>query len=148
MMDSEQTFLKDAIGEVLPDLPTASKDILEEHLQSIGVQCYDDFQFVEESDLLTALRPVQARKLLAAWKLKCQTPENSSQSSIAASPSPSPSPSHHCHCSLCHPEVPHLPLLAAQDLLHSGWTTLKFHGVNFRRNLCSASRGERDQALA
>ncbi|CAL9702384.1 unnamed protein product [Knipowitschia caucasica] len=75
--------------EVLPDLPAATKDILEEQLQSIGVESYDDLQFIEESDLLSALRPVQARKLLATWKLKYQTPENSSQSSVEASPSPS-----------------------------------------------------------
>ncbi|XP_067374849.1 uncharacterized protein [Channa argus] len=80
----------------MPDLPDAVKDILEETLQSLGVETYDDFSFIEEADLLSALRPIQARKFLAAWKLKCQTPETIS-SSVHASPVPvtslqSPSP--------------------------------------------------------
>ncbi|RXN37846.1 Prolyl-tRNA synthetase associated domain-containing 1 [Labeo rohita] len=87
MTDLETTFLRTAITEVLPDLPEVTKDILEETLQSLGVETYDDFQFIEESDLLSALRPIQARKVLAAWKRKCQTPETSS-SSVSASPVP------------------------------------------------------------
>ncbi|KAK0152046.1 hypothetical protein N1851_006572 [Merluccius polli] len=67
-----QTFLRSAITEVLPDLSEINKDILEEHLQSLGVETSDDFQFIEEADLLTVLRPIQARKVLAAWKLKCK----------------------------------------------------------------------------
>lgn len=70
MTDWEITFLRRAINEVLPDLAEASKDILEETLQSLGIETSDDFQFLEESDLLTALRPIQARKVIAAWKLK------------------------------------------------------------------------------
>lgn len=69
----EQTFLRSAISEVLPDLSEACEDILEEHLQSLGVETSDDFQFIEEGDLLSALRPIQARKLLAAWKLRCKS---------------------------------------------------------------------------
>lgn len=72
MTDLEQTFLRTAITEVLPELPEVSKDILEETLQSLGVETYNDFQFIEEADLLSALRPIQARKLLAAWKRKCK----------------------------------------------------------------------------
>lgn len=87
MTDFEPTFLRTAINEVLPDLPEVTKDILEETLQSIGVETNDDFQFIEESDLHSALRPVQARKAIAAWKLRCHTPENSS-SSLGASPQP------------------------------------------------------------
>ncbi|KAK1797949.1 hypothetical protein P4O66_007997 [Electrophorus voltai] len=48
---------------------------------------HDDFKFTEEADLLLALRPIQARKVLAAWKLSCQTAETSS-SSVGASPGP------------------------------------------------------------
>ncbi len=70
MPDMEQTFLRSAITEVLPDLPEISKDILEEHLQSLGVETSDDFEFIEEADLLTVLRPIQARKVLVAWKLR------------------------------------------------------------------------------
>ncbi|KAI4881481.1 hypothetical protein NFI96_012226 [Prochilodus magdalenae] len=70
MIDLEQTFLHTAITEVLPDLSEVTKDILEETLQSTGVETYDDFQFIEEGDLLSVLRPIQARKVLAAWKLR------------------------------------------------------------------------------
>lgn len=66
------TFIRTAITEVLPDLPAMEKDILEETIQGLGVETYDDFQFLTEADLLTALRPIQARKALAAWKLKCK----------------------------------------------------------------------------
>ena len=72
MTNLEPTFLRSAINEVLPDLAEVSKDILEETLQSLGIETSDDFQFLEESDLLTALRPIQSRKVLAAWKLRCK----------------------------------------------------------------------------
>ncbi|XP_070403802.1 uncharacterized protein [Nothobranchius furzeri] len=90
MSDSEPTFLHDAIVEVLPELPAVTKNILEDHLQSIGVETYDDLCFIEEADLMTTLRPVQARKLLSAWKRKYKTPESSSPS-VEASPGRSPS---------------------------------------------------------
>lgn len=91
MSDSEQTFLDVAIMEVLPELQTTSKDILVEHLQSIGVETYDDLRFITETDLSTALRPVQARKLLSVWKQKYQTPENSPPSSVEDFPTHSQS---------------------------------------------------------
>uniref|UniRef100_A0AAR2JY98 SAM domain-containing protein n=1 Tax=Pygocentrus nattereri TaxID=42514 RepID=A0AAR2JY98_PYGNA len=91
MSDSEPTFLHDAIMEVLPELPAVTKNILEEHMQSIGVETHADLRFIEEADLMTVLRPVQARKLLSVWKQKCKnatqlwgTPENSSISSEAS----------------------------------------------------------------
>ncbi|XP_019218393.1 uncharacterized protein LOC102080133 isoform X2 [Oreochromis niloticus] len=89
MSDSERTFLDVAITEVLPELQAVNKNILEEHLQSIGVETSDDLLFVTEADLMTVLRPVQARKLLSAWKQKYQTPKNSSPSSVEASPTQS-----------------------------------------------------------
>lgn len=70
MTESEPTFLRSAINEVLPNLAEMSKNILEETLQSLGIETSDDFKFLQESDLLTALRPIQARKLLAAWMLR------------------------------------------------------------------------------
>lgn len=70
-MNPEQTFLESAM-EVLPELSTGNKSILEEHLQSIGVETCDDLQFVTEADLMTVLRLVQARKLLSFWKQKCK----------------------------------------------------------------------------
>lgn len=72
MTDFEPTFLRSAINEVLPDLAEVSKDTLEETLQSLGIETSDDFQFLEESDLLTALRPIQARKVLSVWKMRCK----------------------------------------------------------------------------
>ncbi|KAI4879969.1 hypothetical protein NFI96_025844 [Prochilodus magdalenae] len=94
MTNLEQTFLRTAITEVLPDLPEVSKDILEETLQSLGVETYDDLQFIEEADLLSALRPFQARKVLDAWKLKCKSsiaslsPRSSSSTSSNSCQSP------------------------------------------------------------
>ncbi|KAI4830475.1 hypothetical protein KUCAC02_002105 [Chaenocephalus aceratus] len=70
MTDLEQTCIRSAITEVLPDLPEMTEDILEETLQSLGVETYEDFQFVKEADLPSALRPFQARKVLVAWKLR------------------------------------------------------------------------------
>lgn len=72
MTDSGRTFLDVAITEALPQLQAINKNILEEHLQSIGVETYDDLRFVTEADLMTALRPVEARKLLSVWKRKCK----------------------------------------------------------------------------
>lgn len=70
-MDLEQTFL-DAALEVLPELSSGNKSSLGEHLQSIGVKTCDDLQFVTEGDLITVLRPIQARRLLLFWKQKCK----------------------------------------------------------------------------
>ena len=73
MPDMEQTFLCSAITQVLPDLSEINKDILEEHLRSLRVETSDGFQFIEVANLLTVLRPIQARKVLAAWKLRCKS---------------------------------------------------------------------------
>ncbi|XP_070834130.1 uncharacterized protein [Chaetodon trifascialis] len=74
--------------EALPDLPDATREIMEETLQSLGVETPDDFQFLKEDDLLSALRPIQARKLVAAWSLKCPAQESGC---LTASPRPSQS---------------------------------------------------------
>nr|XP_023653278.1 uncharacterized protein LOC111836354 isoform X2 [Paramormyrops kingsleyae] len=111
MTDLQQTFLCAAITEVLPTLPDGSKGILEETLQSLGLETYDDFQFIEEADLLSALKPIQARKVLAAWKLKCQSPESKGSSVHLVVP----------HqdlpqlCSVFHPDIQ--PLQAAVKVL-------------------------------
>lgn len=73
MTDSERTFLRTTITKILPDLPELTINILEETLQSLGVETSDDFKFIEEADLLSVLRPVQARKVLAALKLSCKS---------------------------------------------------------------------------
>ena len=67
MGDAEQNILSCAITKVLPDLPGSSLEILEETLQSLGVETTEDLSFIQEADLLV-LRPIQARKLVAAWK--------------------------------------------------------------------------------
>ena len=72
MSGSERTFVDVTIMEVLPELQEVNKKIIEEHLRSIRVKTDDDLRFLTEDDLMKALRPVQARKLLSAWKLKCK----------------------------------------------------------------------------
>lgn len=67
-MDAHRSSIRSTINKVLPDLPASSLDILEEALQSLGVETTEDFQFIQEADLLSVLRPIQARKLVAAWK--------------------------------------------------------------------------------
>lgn len=64
-------FLQDAIKEVLPDLSDGEKDMLIGTLITQRVETYADLQYITEADLLSVLRPVQARKAVAAWK-KCK----------------------------------------------------------------------------
>lgn len=68
MDDAHHSSIRSAITRVLPELPTSILDILEDTLQSLGVETAEDFTFIQEGDLLSVLRPVQARKLVAAWK--------------------------------------------------------------------------------
>lgn len=68
MGDAEQISIRSAIMTVLPDLAASILDILLETLQSLGVETTEDFPFIQEADLLTTLRPIQARRLVAAWK--------------------------------------------------------------------------------
>lgn len=68
MDDAEPSNVRSAITSVLPDLATSVVNIVLETLQSLGVESTDDFQYIQEADLLTVLRPIQARKLVAAWK--------------------------------------------------------------------------------
>lgn len=69
---AEMAFLHDSIREVLPDLSDVAKDMLVETLLAQGVETYSDLQYITEADLLSALRPIQARKAVAAWKVKCK----------------------------------------------------------------------------
>lgn len=68
MDDSEQSNIRSAITKVLPDLPASILNLVEETLQSLGVETTEDFHFIQEADLLSVLRPIQARKLVTAWK--------------------------------------------------------------------------------
>lgn len=68
MDNVRQSSIHRTIAKVLPDLPASIFNILEETLQLSGVETSEDFYFIQEADLLSVLRPVQARKLVAAWK--------------------------------------------------------------------------------
>lgn len=72
----DYTFLRSAISEALSDLSEINRGRLEEHLQSLGVETSVDFKFIEEADLLSALKPIQAQKLLATWELRCKSSLN------------------------------------------------------------------------
>ncbi|XP_048865984.1 uncharacterized protein LOC125739675 isoform X2 [Brienomyrus brachyistius] len=89
--------IRSSITKVLPDLSALILEIVLETLQSLGVETSEDLQFISETDLNSVLRPVQARKLLAAWKQTTPNMEISSQASISSpsscsSFSASPSP--------------------------------------------------------
>lgn len=56
------------VEKVLPDLPASIFNIVEAALQSLGVETSENFHFIQEADLLSVLRPIQARELVAAWK--------------------------------------------------------------------------------
>lgn len=68
MDNPEQINIRSAITNVIPDLPASVLDNLVEKLQSLGVETSKDFHFIQEADLLSTLRPIQARRLVAAWK--------------------------------------------------------------------------------
>ncbi|XP_072565115.1 uncharacterized protein [Paramormyrops kingsleyae] len=100
MGDMDQSSISDAITKVLPDLAPSVLDIVVETLQSMGVATTEDFDYIQETDLLSVLRPIQARKLVAAWKKNSQSteihiqsplssPASSASSSISLSPLPS-----------------------------------------------------------
>lgn len=72
MGDMDQSSISNAITKVLPDLAPSVLGIVVETLQSLGVETTEDFDFVQESDLMSVLRPIQARKLVAAWKKNCK----------------------------------------------------------------------------
>ncbi|XP_075951552.1 uncharacterized protein LOC142954433 [Anarhichas minor] len=100
MDDEDQSDIRCAITKVLPDLPTSILNTLDETLQLLGVETPEDFHLIQEGDLLSALRPIQARKLVAAWKQTTQSTKiynqsglTSPASSLCSSFSPSPSPS-------------------------------------------------------
>ena len=62
------------IRKVLPGLDNdAVTKVMSLLSNELGVEEVDDLQHVEESDVLTVLKPVLARKLLKAWKQKANT---------------------------------------------------------------------------
>ncbi|XP_039477037.1 uncharacterized protein LOC120443128 [Oreochromis aureus] len=92
MGDMDQSSISNAITKVLPDLAPSVLGIVVETLQSLGVETTEDFDFVQESDLMSVLRPIQARKLVAAWEKKLtQSTEIHIPSSLSSSTSPTSS---------------------------------------------------------
>uniref|UniRef100_A0A096M8X4 Uncharacterized protein n=1 Tax=Poecilia formosa TaxID=48698 RepID=A0A096M8X4_POEFO len=52
--------IRRVISEGLPDLPVSTLQTLEETLQSLGVETNEDFQYINENDLRSVLKPIQA----------------------------------------------------------------------------------------
>lgn len=59
--------LCDAVAAVLPDLPDQVVTSVEDALKALGAATTDDLQYITEGDLLPVLKPIQARRLVAAW---------------------------------------------------------------------------------
>uniref|UniRef100_A0A1A8LY87 Uncharacterized protein n=2 Tax=Nothobranchius pienaari TaxID=704102 RepID=A0A1A8LY87_9TELE len=70
MAESQVLPLKnigDAIAGVLPDLPDQLLKSVEDTLKTLGAETTDDLKYITENDLLPVLKPIQARRLVAAW---------------------------------------------------------------------------------
>ncbi|MED6262978.1 hypothetical protein ATANTOWER_031647 [Ataeniobius toweri] len=66
MMDTQKD-IRDAIRAVLPGLSQDVLAALEDVLENLGTTTTDDLQYITEGDLLPVLKPIQARRLVAAW---------------------------------------------------------------------------------
>lgn len=78
MAESQVLILKnigDAIAGVLPDLPDQLLKSVEDTLTTLGAETTDDLKYITENDLLPVFKPIQARRLVAAWTQngKCKT---------------------------------------------------------------------------
>ncbi|XP_032417636.1 uncharacterized protein LOC116722746 isoform X2 [Xiphophorus hellerii] len=83
MMDTQKD-IRDAIRAVLPGLSQEVLAALEDVLEKLGTTTTDDFQYITERDLLPVLKPIQARRLVAAWA------QNNSMASTSGGASSSP----------------------------------------------------------
>ncbi|XP_056623445.1 uncharacterized protein LOC130436632 isoform X2 [Triplophysa dalaica] len=81
MGESEMNIssITSAIDVILPDLPITTKQSLEDTLKSLGVDTPEDFRFLQESDLVAVLRPIQARKFISVLKETTQISETPRQ---------------------------------------------------------------------
>ncbi|XP_056623049.1 uncharacterized protein LOC130436430 isoform X1 [Triplophysa dalaica] len=81
MGESEMNIssITSAIDVILPDLPITTKQSLEDTLKSLGVDTPEDFRFLQESDLVAVLRPIQARKCISVLKETTQISETPRQ---------------------------------------------------------------------
>lgn len=70
MGESEMNIsnINSVIEDVLPDLPITTKKSLQDTIKSLGVETPEDFRFLQESDLVAVLRPIQARKCISVLK--------------------------------------------------------------------------------
>jgi len=66
-MTDIQKDIRDAIGAALPGLSHEVVAAVEDALEKLGTTTTDDLQYITEGDLLPVLKPVQARRLVAAW---------------------------------------------------------------------------------
>ncbi|KAG7462258.1 hypothetical protein JOB18_019490 [Solea senegalensis] len=74
MADSQiMKTIRDAIEAVLPDLPHDVIKLLENTLEALGVLTTDDLPYIKESDLNPVVKPIQARRLVAAWTQNVST---------------------------------------------------------------------------
>lgn len=64
---AESQTISDAVAAVLPELPEQVLKSVEDTLKALGAMTADDFQYITEGDLLPVLKPIQARRLVAAW---------------------------------------------------------------------------------
>ena len=72
---AESQMISDAVAAVLPDLPDQVVKSVEDTLKALGAVTTDDLQYITEGDLLPVLKPIQARRLVAAWaqNSECKT---------------------------------------------------------------------------
>lgn len=72
MAESQLKNIGDAITRVLPDLPDQLVKSVEDTLKTLGAATTDDLKYITENDLLPVLKPIQARRLVAAWTQNSQ----------------------------------------------------------------------------
>lgn len=168
--EAEQSFIRGAITKVLPDLSDTSLQLLEEELQTLGVETGEDLKFIKESDLLS-VRPIQARRLLSAWKqsstyalskfvktfftysiqyVNCiifsqhQVMKSANRLLPPRLHSPPPPGIPFLHLALHPPRHAHLPRPAVRFRFQIGLTPSKFHGASFQKRSFSLWRGGKD----
>ena len=55
------------VKKILPTLDDGACSKLGENLTELGVTSVEDLEYIQEKDLLTVLKPIEARKLLKNW---------------------------------------------------------------------------------
>ncbi|KAM7374650.1 hypothetical protein PAMP_007296 [Pampus punctatissimus] len=114
-MDTQKDIC-DAIGAVLPGLSHEVVAAVEDTLEKLGTTTTDDLQYITEGDLLPVLKPIQARRLVAAWAqnnstastsgMASSSPQSVQSSQSAASLSPPSSAATSSPSQSCSPFLP------------------------------------------